>query len=1003
MDDGWADIDLYSACVPGTGSCEPGSGFTFPWFGIDESVLSVGTNGVLTFGSAQFQYGSSEPVPCAGQNACPGGGGGLGVDGAIAVLWSDIDLSNAAAIADSDLSGKVFWQVTQQQAVVQWNKVAYFCASDTQACEGTSWEQGSGGTLVLQTFEAILNSDGSFKLQYKDMTPEQPGGPHISWSTPSIGFEDQTGTQGQQILYGEVPEHQTAFTVSAGCHSSGFRVALEGTANNLAERHEPEEVGWLAIEASVGHIGGKAYEALLTANAVTHEQFNLQFAAPFHTIPRFFGAMQTYFGTDPTALRLSPGQFPVTTSGASFFCEEEGCSDDETRHLSETVGYLALAGGGNEIRATSSFHVSQATAVDVGKCLCCRSHRHCTVFVFCSQLTQLRRRCLFLLAAGEMGDILPSHRWTLVELAGLQYSQPVVFVGTPTQSGNQEAVMRVRNVQYGGVFPDGTACPVNTWCFQVRIQEPSCRDQTHNFEHVNWFVFEAGEFETDEGAMLQAGRQSIEGGGFREFEYHNNGFPSADVTTFTHVQTDHDHSCLDDATHHTIEGSCFVKTRQQPGDAYGFSAALETEFPVGSVNDGRAPHGREVVGWFAIQSGSGEFGGVGYEAAVTPVEVDHTPYTIEFTYAFAAAPKFFGGVATHRGTDPCALRQVCETGDEGNALCRTTRLGVTVQVEEETCSDDEVEHPNPEAVAWFALEGRQAGGMISATPTRLVQGAQPVIGETAPIQVSSEWQLVELINWYEDPVVVVSPPTSRESDEAVVRIQGLSHGGEGCAGWCFQIRLQEPRCDDPTADVSHRTEGLSYFVVEKGQYLTDEEALWMVGAVDVVGSADTNDYTDVTYPQSFPPTGSMPVIFSQVMTQNDENFVKSRQRRGSDVNQGGASRAADAYTDFSVKLESARAGPVHGSETVGWLAIQESRESHIGTKLFEALSTPLVNEQGGECSPQGRDDCRGVRHDPYEIVWQSSFGFRPQVFASLATSNGEFNCIVLVATCLMGV
>ena len=93
----------------------------------------------------------------------------------------------------------------------------------------------------------------------------------------------QTGTKGQQIAYGVVPASSTAFAVSAGCHSSGFRVALEGTSNLLADRHEPEDVGWLAIEASVGHIGGKAYEALLTANAVTHQQFDLTFSVPFHT------------------------------------------------------------------------------------------------------------------------------------------------------------------------------------------------------------------------------------------------------------------------------------------------------------------------------------------------------------------------------------------------------------------------------------------------------------------------------------------------------------------------------------------------------------------------------------------------------------------------------------------------------------------------------------------------------------------------------------------------
>ena len=137
-----------------------------------------------------------------------------------------------------------------------------------------------------------------------------------------------------------------------------------------------------------------------------------------------------------------------------------------------------------------------------------------------------------------MGDIQPNHDWTLVELAGLQYSQPVVFLGTPTQSGDEEAVMRVRNIQYGGAFPDGTACPDSRWCFQVRprdafasrarlmnlyaleitgnktcapcfqvrLQEPSCRDGTHNFEHVHWFVLEAGEFKTDEGKLAQVRR-----------------------------------------------------------------------------------------------------------------------------------------------------------------------------------------------------------------------------------------------------------------------------------------------------------------------------------------------------------------------------------------------------------------------------------------------------------------------------------------------------------------
>ena len=105
-----------------------------------------------------------------------------------------------------------------------------------------------------------------------------------------------------------------------------------------------------------------------------------------------------------------------------------------------------------------------------------------------------------------------------------------------------------------------------------------------------------------------------------------------------------------------------------------------------------------------------------------------------------------------------------------------------------------------------------------------------------------------------------------------------------------------------------------------------------VGSVTLSGSEDTNAHTEVDYPQSFPPTGTPPVLLSQVITYNDDAFVKSRQRRQSDANQGGlGGRAQDLLTKFQMKLESARGGPVHGEEEVGWLAIQESRESHIGT------------------------------------------------------------------------
>ena len=51
-DDGWYHVDLP---------------FDFNWFGATERIITIGTNGVLTFGTSQLPYGSSEPVrrcPC---------------------------------------------------------------------------------------------------------------------------------------------------------------------------------------------------------------------------------------------------------------------------------------------------------------------------------------------------------------------------------------------------------------------------------------------------------------------------------------------------------------------------------------------------------------------------------------------------------------------------------------------------------------------------------------------------------------------------------------------------------------------------------------------------------------------------------------------------------------------------------------------------------------------------------------------------------------------------
>ena len=210
-DDGWFHLDLP---------------FDFNWFGTMERRITIGTNGVLTFGDDQLPYGDSEPVPCqwngggqgAGSAGCvqtggtadPAAAGTTGahygvnsIEGIIAVFWCDLnpDASTNNVVAAG--AGVYTQIITSNDArAAAWNKLIveyYVPVFNTQN---------------MCHFQAILAGDGSVVFQYMDMPTDGSG----SWARESIGFEDQTGTRGVQISYGSVPAAQTAYQIPPSCH-----------------------------------------------------------------------------------------------------------------------------------------------------------------------------------------------------------------------------------------------------------------------------------------------------------------------------------------------------------------------------------------------------------------------------------------------------------------------------------------------------------------------------------------------------------------------------------------------------------------------------------------------------------------------------------------------------------------------------------------------------------------------------------------------------------------
>ena len=172
---------------PDDGFFEVPLGFTMPWFGLNEDVIHVGTNGYITFGVSHFAFGSSEPFP--GDPTGP-------VDGVIGVYWADINPDPAANV---DGAGVFYQAFGADSMVVQWNNVVY-------------WTSNNDPTT--NTFQATLFPSGGFILAY-GMMNDATG--TLSWSTESIGYESQDGLEGVQISYDVVPDSNTAYYVPPVC------------------------------------------------------------------------------------------------------------------------------------------------------------------------------------------------------------------------------------------------------------------------------------------------------------------------------------------------------------------------------------------------------------------------------------------------------------------------------------------------------------------------------------------------------------------------------------------------------------------------------------------------------------------------------------------------------------------------------------------------------------------------------------------------------------------
>ncbi|MEM7593477.1 MAG: peptidase, partial [Cyanobacteria bacterium P01_A01_bin.83] len=171
-----------------------------------------------------------------------------------------------------------------------------------------------------------------------------------------------------------------------------------------------------------------------------------------------------------------------------------------------------------------------------------------------------------------------------------------------------------------------------------------------------------------------------------------------------------------------------------------------------------------------------------------------------------------------------------------------------------------------------------------------------VIGETGIVDnLTHNSQTILLDHNYNNPVVFAQPLSYNSSHAAIVRIEDIQ-------GDRFTASIQEPR----NLDRKHGKESFSYLVLEEGTWQLEDDTLLEVGTVDT-NRLSSKGWENVNFANDF---ADDPLVFSQVQTDNDQDFVNTRQRNTS-----------NSGFQITMQKEEALNYSGHATETVGWFAI----------------------------------------------------------------------------------
>lgn len=265
--------------------------------------------------------------------------------------------------------------------------------------------------------------------------------------------------------------------------------------------------------------------------------------------------------------------------------------------------------------------------------------------------------------AGTAIDV--THVWKTINLP-VSFNNPVVVAGGSTRDGSHQGVVRVRNVTSDS--------------FEIRFQEWDYRDGRHTTENIGYLVVEAGTHTLTDGTQLVAGTTTLTNESFKTINFETSF--SATPLIIAHTMTNNDPSAVVERVRN-ITNSTF-----------------QMQFNEEEAADGI--HGTETVGYIAIDQGNATSGDTVLNAVTTGNSVTHRTTTVDFgDIGGSANPVILSDMQTRDGGDASTLRHRSQTS-----------TSVTVWVEEEKSSDNELNHTS-EVAGVLAME---AGILVAGSP-----------------------------------------------------------------------------------------------------------------------------------------------------------------------------------------------------------------------------------------------------------------------------------------------